>query len=102
MDNLEAIRQACLAGYARHFHKGLLSVPEVAASVLDLLVDSSDRPGLWATASKDFRDTVLEYLLEKGPDGLPRVFVIGEADPEWLQLQWYKRREVAEELLARG
>lgn len=81
---------------------GLLSVSEVASSILEVLAESADRAGLWTGSPTELREQVLTYLAEIGADEVPPMFWIGpgEPDPIMRAAHTARRRLVARELLA--
>jgi hypothetical protein len=92
-----------LQRYAELLASGLLTPPEVASGVLNLIADSSDRAGLWSGAPPVLRQSVVAYLAEVGADGVLPGFWIGpgEPDPAKRAAHTAVRREVAAWLMQR-
>jgi hypothetical protein len=93
---------AQLQRYANGLASGLLTVPEVASAVLDVLADAADRAALWASAPAGLWGRVMAHLAEVGGAGVPPAFWIGpgEPDPARRAVHTARRRAVAAELLA--
>jgi len=93
---------ATLQRYADGLASGLLTVPEVTSSVLEMLAESADRVELWASAPAALRRSVLAYVAEIGAANVPPMFWIGpgESDPARRAARTVLRREIAAQLLA--
>ena len=91
-----------LERYARGLESGLLTVPEVASAVLEVLAESAERARHWADAPASLRLAVPAYLAEVGAVNVPPAFWIGPGEPDPVRRAAHTalRREVAAWLLA--
>ena len=92
---------ATLQRYADGLASGLLTAPEVASAVLEMLAEAADCAGLWSGAPASLRQSVFAYLVELGAANVPPVFWIGpgESDPARRAAHTALRREIAARLL---